>query len=118
MLTPQYYLIIFFFAPPTSQMTTRSDDKSSETYMTHPQEDTLESQTRLTWSKGDIMDQNSGNLAKTMLKDAPNAKKVKPSKHPTHPCITLIPLWKKDPSNMFQWTLSLISLNQMDMTPS
>src|SRR5580692_2900703 len=111
MLTPPYYLIIFFFAPPTSQTTTRSNDKSSETYMTHPQEDTLESQTCLTWSKGDIMDQNSGNLSKTMLKAVPNAKKVKPSEHHMHPYITLIPLWKKDPSNMFQWTLSPISLN-------
>src|SRR5580692_11582633 len=64
------------------------------------------------------MDQNSGNLSKTMLKAAPNAKKVKPSKHPTHPCITSIPLWKKDPSNMFQWTLSPIFPSQTDTTPS
>src|SRR5580692_9009233 len=64
------------------------------------------------------MDQNSGNSSKTMSKDAPSAKKVKPSRHHTHPCITLIPLWKKDPSNMFQWTLSPIFPNQTDMTPS
>src|SRR5580692_6143371 len=61
---------------------------------------------------------NSGNSLKTMSKDAPNAKKVKPFGHHTHPCITLIPLWKKDPSNMFQWTLSLIFPNPMDTTPS
>src|SRR5580692_5568647 len=64
------------------------------------------------------MDQNSGNLLKTMSKDVPNAKKVKPSGHHMHPCITLIPLWKKDPSNMFQWTLSLIFPSQTDTTPS
>src|SRR5580692_4078223 len=83
MLTPQYYPIIFFFTPPTFQTTIRSDNKSSKTYMTHPQEDTLESQTRLTWSKEDIMDQNLGNSSKTMLKAAPNAKKVKPSEYHT-----------------------------------
>src|SRR5580692_12241870 len=69
-------------------------------------------------TKGNIMDQNSGNSSKTMSKDAPNAKKVKPFGHPTHPCITLIPLWKKDPSNTFQWTLLPIFPSQTDTTPS
>src|SRR6267154_1406629 len=78
--------------------------KSFIRFMTPLLEATLESLTHGVLLIADTKDPVYTNLLKAMSKDAPNVRNLKSSHTRNEPhYITLIPMWNKDHSNMYQW---------------
>src|SRR5882757_7138694 len=73
-------------------------------FMTPQLEVTLESLTHGVLLIADTKDPVYTNSSKAMSKDAPNVRNLKSSHTQNAPhYITLIPMWNKDRSNMYQW---------------
>src|SRR6267154_1413528 len=73
-------------------------------FMTPLLKATLESLTHGVLLIADTKDPVYTNLSKAMSKDAPNVRNLKLSHTRNMPhYITLIPMWNKDRSNMYQW---------------